>query len=310
MKTGLSEEARKTILARVLRAIERNRTPGYHFAGHFLGLSFGAERQGATVVSLDVPPSAIEEAQVDYSSCALLADIAMARGVRTELREVVPIATVHMHLQFTGHHHGPSLQAHGRFEGFLETSVGRQALATVDVLCGKNRVCFGSAAFMPLPAPKGFTLPLPGYALSDEDKPVLPTSELTAKERTIWDRAVAALGAHEGSFLDRFWGFRVAGNADGGRATLENGPHVSNRIGHAQGGLLLGLAAKTALAGLSSNWRLNAITACYASPGEGERLAAEACIMHKGGRTATIRSSVSREDGRLVLDALLTGVRA
>ncbi len=65
---------------------------------------------------------------------------------------------------------------------------------------------------------------------------------------------------------------------------MKNGAHVGNRVGHVQGGLLVGLGATTARAALPAEWTLASVTCAFVSPGEGEELTAIATIQHQGAR--------------------------
>jgi len=84
------------------------------------------------------------------------------------------------------------------------------------------------------------------------------------------------------------------------------GPHVGNRVGFVQGGVLLGLAAATAAAALPERWMLSAIAAAFVSPGEGAALKAQANVVHHGRRVSVIRSEITRSDGRRVLEVMST----
>jgi len=92
----------------------------------------------------------------------------------------------------------------------------------------------------------------------------------------------------------------------GATATMKNGPHIGNRVGHAQGGIQLGLAAVTAAAALPANWALIGISGWYISPGEGTSLRARSEIVHHGRLTAVVRTQLTGKDGRRVLEAVTT----
>ena len=303
-------KVRASVLSHVLSAIESNRTPGYHFAGHFLGLKFGPSENGTAVVTLDGGDHCLgSDGQIDLTSCFVLADIAMARGVRTRLLEAVPLVTVHIHLQFNGLPRRSPLVATGASQGEIFDTTGRQALATVSVQSGDKQVCFGSAAFIPLPAREGFSLPLPSAKAVGDCQ--IAREDLSAPELEILKRAESALEIDrddDRAFIERFWDFRTRKTVEGGSATLDNGPHTSNRIGQAQGGLLLGLTTYAAFAALPGKWRLSALSGSFISPGEHGELKAIAQIVHKGSRTATVRSSVTGNAGRVVLESLMTCV--
>ena len=74
--------AEERMRARVLRAISLNRTPGYHFPGNFIDLSFDR------VASADTRVSYENDAEADIGSLSVLADFALGTSIR-------PATTVH-----------------------------------------------------------------------------------------------------------------------------------------------------------------------------------------------------------------------
>ena len=122
------------------------------------------------------------------------------------------------------------------------------------------------------------------------------------------DAALAAANRNT-AFIDRFWGYEPRRSANGATSEMRNGAHVGNRVGHAQGGLLVGLGATTAMAALPSSWALTSITACFVSPGDGASLHAKAALTHRGRETAVARVEVTGLEGRRVLEVLTTHAR-
>ncbi len=303
-----SDAARTAILDQVLGGIERNRVPGFHFVGNFLAVSFDRVDPADSRVSLKAGPHCIgADGQVEMSSFFVLADLALACSIRAELRSSVRLATVSMQLQFTGAPRGARLQARSSFQGYLKNSAGRRGLSRVSIACGGAEVCFGTGAFMVLAPPKGFNMP-PLERLRARP-PGIGRADLRADELPILRRAEAALAraTEPGeSFIGRFWDIRERKNRDGASATLKNGRHVGNRVGHVQGGLLMGLAEGAARAALPPGWAPGAITACYISPGEGATLTARAVVVHQGSRTAVVRGLVTGAGRRRVLETLMT----
>lgn len=124
-------------------------------------------------------------------------------------------------------------------------------------------------------------------------------------EPAIHRRADAALAA-DGAFIERFWGYRPHRTSSGAECTLQNGLHIGNRVGHAQGGILLALAAATAGAALPAHWRLSGISAWYTSPGEGPTLRASSKLVHHGRLTAVVRTRIGGRNRRRVLEVVTT----
>ena len=120
------------------------------------------------------------------------------------------------------------------------------------------------------------------------------------------DAALAAAGAHGGSFIRRFWGYEPHHVEGGASCSVKNGPHIANRVGHVQGGISLGLAAATACAALTPHWALTSISACYISPGEGRSLKARSRILHHGRLTSVVRTQITGKHNRRVLEVVTT----
>ena len=293
---------------RVLEGLARNREPGFHFAGHFLGVEFAAHGAEESRVRLASGAHCEEhDAQVNVGAVALMADIALAGAVRASLTPEQRLATVSMHLQFTGAPVRGPLEATGFFEGFLEGGSGRQGLSRVAVMSGGRKVLFGSGAFMALSPPPGMTLHPMMRAVRREAVP-LAEHELTDAERGILHRADQALAEASARhcFIRRFWGQDPRATKAGASCTMANGPHIANRVGHVQGGLLVGLAATTAMAALPASWMLSGISAWFVSPGEGPAMKARSRVVHHGRLTAVVRTEITGKDRRRVLEAVTT----
>jgi acyl-coenzyme A thioesterase PaaI-like protein len=180
----------------------------------------------------------------------------------------------------------------------------------VSIEDGGGEVGYGSGAFMVLQPPPGVELhPVPQRRRGDAEPLLLAERDLTPEELAVLRHADEALerAAKTGQpFLRHFWGFLPQAGSGGASCVMPNGPHVGNRVGYVQGGILLGLAAATATAALPETWRLSTVAAAFISPGDGPALKAQASIVHQGQRVSVIRTEVMRSDGRRVLEALST----
>lgn len=293
---------------RVLTGLARNRQPGFHFIGNFLGLSFDERSKRRARISIPHGPH-LEEADgtANFGLVALLADLALAASIRARMDPAGRLATVSMHLQLTGVPLAGDLEATGWFEGFLEGSKGRQGLARFALMADGRKAMFGSGAFMALDPPPGVHLRAvanPGtrkVAAADE-------ATLDDREREVLRRADAALAkaSKHHSFIRRFLGHDPKPLEDGASCTMPLGDHVANRVGHLQGGLTVGLAATTAMAALPASWHLSGISSWFTSPGEGEALEARSRFVHQGRLTAVVRTEVTGSAGRRVLEAITT----
>jgi acyl-coenzyme A thioesterase PaaI-like protein len=307
---GIAPAAKNSdILARVLRGIALNREPGWHFAGNFLEISFDRVDPADTRISLATGSHCRDlEGHANIGAVAMLADMALACSIRATLSPESRLATVGMHLQFNGTPAQGHLEASGRFQGFVPEAKGRLGLADVMLAGDAGAVCFGSGSFMALDAPPGVALyPLPMRNAKSAPIAPLDPGALRDDEREVLRRAGKALATlKHGDFLSHFWGYEPVPAPGGSRCVFANGAHVGNRVGHAQGGILMGLAAVTAQAALPPSWRLSALTACFVSPGVGARLRARSKVVHRGRFTAVVRTEITGPARKRVLEVLST----
>lgn len=299
------------IRSQVLRGIALNREPGYHFIGNFLDVSFDHVAAEDARLSMDTAPHCAEtDGSMNLGAFAVLADLALAATVRAGLDAATRLATVHMHLQFTGVPPVGRLEAASALQGFLRDGSAPQGLAHVAVSSGGERVCYGSGAFMVLKPPQGVALHrMPQPQRGDPDPPPLAADGLKRDEMKVLrlaEAALAAMAAHGGSFIHRFLGCDPHHVAGGASCSVVNGPHIGNRVGHAQGGVLLGLAATTACAALPATWMLSGVSAWYISPGEGRKLRIRSKIVHHGRLTSVVRTQVTGKHNRRVLEVMTT----
>jgi uncharacterized protein (TIGR00369 family) len=297
------------MLQRVLRAIQMGREQGFHFPGNFLAVSFDQVTQDKSLVSLKAESNA-QGASADATALGVLVDLAMAASARAAVKRDTRLATVSMQLQLTNAPCTGPLEAESHFHGFVHEAAGKQAITSVTVRSGGREVCLGTATFMVLELPAGIRVPVLKAIDPSQFSEALPdpASDLQGHESAIYARAQAALAAtgEDSGFFERFWGFKTRRNASGASATLKNGPHIGNRVGHVQGGVLLGFAQAAANAALPGQWSMTGITAGYVSPGEGDQLSARAKVVHLGRTTAVVRTEIFGVDKRRVLETVTT----
>ena len=300
------------IRRRVLTALALNRTPGFHFSGNFLGVQYHNITAQDVAVSLDHGAHCEDLAgHINLAVVALLADVAAASVVRANLTPAQRLATVSLHLQFTGAPLSGPLVARSEFDSFFNGARGRQGLSRVSLDAGGHRALFGSGAFMVLNPPTGVTMHPIASAVHAGALP-LTEDELNVVERALLKRCEVAL-AKSGSprgFLRELWAMQPQVTASGAQCRVDNGPHIGNRVGHMQGGLQIGLAATTASAALPAHWLLSAVSAWFIRPGEGRSLLATSRVVHRGGHTAVVRTVISGKGRRRVLEAVTTHVCA
>ncbi len=291
------------IRAQVLRGIALNREPGYHFAGNFLDLSYDHVGTDYTALSVDVAPHCADaDGQLNLSGYAILADLVMAAAVRAGLASHTRLATVTMNLQFTGAPLRGRLAGRGAMHGFVQGAAGRQGVSTMEIRNDAGLIGTGTATFMVLKPPKGVELhPVPHRRRGENPTPEIGRLRPDEKKiLTAADAAIADARARGGSFIQRFWGVQAKHAPGTAQSTVKNGPHIGNRVGHVQGGILLGLAADNAIAALTPHWSLTALSAWYISPGEGRALKFKSKVVHQGRLIAVVRTEVTcrGKDGR------------
>jgi acyl-coenzyme A thioesterase PaaI-like protein len=294
----------ESIRRRVLRAIALNRTPGYHFPGNFIDLSFERVRSADTRLSYQ------NDDPADIGSLAVLADFALGTSIRADLDPATRLATVSMTLELAAMPRAGLVSAASRCHGFVGEGDGRIGRARVVLEDAGGEFGYGSGAFMVLKPPPGVTLhPVPMRKRGDAELPLLTERELEPDELRIVRHADEALerAASTGQpFLRHFWGLLPEAGSAGASCVMRNGPHVGNRVGYVQGGILFALGAATAMAALPETWRLSSVAAAFISPGQGPALKAQASVLHQGQRVSVVRTEIRRSDGRLVLEAMST----
>jgi acyl-coenzyme A thioesterase PaaI-like protein len=290
------------IRARVLRGIALNRTPGLHFPGNLLDISFEHVARDRSRLSLQPGPWCLRaDSTVDLAALAILADLGLAASIRANLSREARLGTVSMHLQFTGVPAKGRLVADGEFADFLRDGAGRLGMSRISVSGAQGRVCFGSGTFMALQPPKGVRLhPIPMRNRKSREPETISETGLSDQEKQILERADAALD-QGGEFARNFWGPE--------NGVLRNGPHAGNRVGHAQGGILIAMAAASAADALNVTWRLSSISAGYVAPGDGRVLRSSSRAIHLGSVTAVVRTQITNASRGRVLEVLTTWIK-
>ena len=301
---------KENIRKRVLQALALNRRPGFHYSGWYADLRFHEMPRGRSKATASGAAYCTDrDGQVNMGLVAMVADMALAGAIRKELTPSSRLATASMTLQFTGAPRVGDLEALGDFEGFFEGAVARPGMSRVVVTAGGTDIAHGHAAFVPLEAPKGVTLaPIPGPGEAMDASP-LDEKTLDRHEREVLRFADAALARGEADFVRHFFGYAPHRVAHGASCVMKNGMHVANRVGHVQGGLLMGLAMETAACALPAHWACTGIHACFTSPGQGAKLRARSRVLHHGLMTAVVRTEILGPGRRRVLEATTTHAR-
>lgn len=291
-----ADNVRSIVMERVMRGIGLNRRPGYHFPGNFLDF-----RGDGRISILEQGPYCTDEnGEIDMGYFSLFFDVSMGLAIRKALSHYGRLATLSISATFTGRLRRGPLTARSEFLGLVEGAARPQALVRTAIENAEGMVGYALASFVVVK----------GQVTVPKDEPREPAAltlkDLDASEADIVSRAKAALDrmAREGgAFPTRF--FDAAITKDGGtaRSRVENGPHITNRVGHLQGGIQIGLAARNAGATLGDGWILTGANVSYVRPGEGEAFDVVTEVVNKGSTTATLSTQILDSDEKVVLHA-------
>lgn len=296
------------IRERVLLGLAGNRSPGFHFPGYFLQLAW--PRIGADSVDeiMPVGPHCRDaDGDINLAALGVMLDTALATAPRLKIEPGARQATVQLNVQFTGHPARGDLMMTSKLMGFSAETAVRQALAGGTLFSEGKPVCHANGSFVVLPPPEGVTLaPLPWQRGSGAVIAQLDLHQLNTGERAIFKACDSALrrADHRRAFIEHFWGVLPEPTHDGARCSVKNGPHLGNRVGHVQGGILLGLAAATAKTAVPKHPMLSGISAWFISPGKGKSLKIRSKVLHAGRSFAVVRTEIRTTDGSRVLEVV------
>jgi acyl-coenzyme A thioesterase PaaI-like protein len=299
-----------TLRRRVLTAIASNRAPGFHFPGYFLAMSWPRlSEQGVTQV-MDAGPHCIDvRGVIHHAAVGVMVDGGLSMTPRMSSVAVPGArqATVHIDLQYSGHEPRGALHMEATLEGFMTGHGVRQAYTRGVLLSDGQAICHATGAFVVLPPPPGVKLaPLPwqreGAAAAAPIKP----RDLDPKERGVLRAANRAMTSNDAthSFIEHFWDIMPKQVTGGASCRVKIGAQIGNRVGHVQGGILLGIAQATASAAVPDHPKVSNISAWYISPGSGKALTARSRVIHAGRSFAIVRTEVKNADGSRVLEAV------
>lgn len=301
--------SRNSIEALTLRAIAQSRSPGFNWPGWFLRVAFDRAEGGRSRLSLDTAPENAEaDGQLGIGPFALLADIALAVSFRGSIAGSMRLATASLAITYTGAPRKGRLVATAQFDGFVQGESRRLGLARGEVKAGRDRVATIEGSFMTLGDLGAMPLPLPKRGEARDA--TIAEADLDEKEREVLAHARACEARRDAPFIRGFWGYLPERTPEGATCRTWNGPHVGNRVGHAQGGFSFGLAQVTAEAAAPEGWRTVGATSWYIGPGLGRLLTARATVLHRGMQTCIVRTRIEDEDGRGVLETVTQHIRS
>ncbi len=298
----------ESIRTRTLRALAGNRAPGFHFPGYFLNLQWPRVGERDVVQTMDAGAHSTDaDGRANPAVVGVMVDGALATAARLRIEVGARLATVHLKLQYTGRPAAGELVAEAMLEGFYEGEAVRHAITRGVLTSDGQPVCYAGGTFLLLAAPPGVKLaPLPWQ--QDDGTPIQPLklSELAPAERLVVRAADAAFRRSDErhSFVGHFFGILPKATAGGAACRVKIGAQIGNRVGHVQGGILLGLAESTACAAVPDHPAVSSVSAWYISPGQGKWLTVRSKIVHSGRSFAVVRTEVRNADRSLVLEAV------
>jgi acyl-coenzyme A thioesterase PaaI-like protein len=298
------------IRARVLEAIARNRVPGLHFAGHFLDIQCQKVTTKTARFAIPEGPHCRDaNGSMNIGALGILADNVLAAPTRSGEPPGARLGTVLLQLQFTGSPLTGDLSAESRMLGRSEGAAMQKSFSSATFYANGKSIAHGSGEFVLLAAPPGVTLaPRPWESKRTEPPQAVPVDigTLEPHELAILKACEAALAkaSREAAFIQHFWGGVPRRNAQGASSRVEIGPHIGNRIGHVQGGILFGLAAANACAAAPPTMMLSNASAWYISPGRGAALVIRSRVLHTGRTTTVVRTEIKTAGGERVLEAV------
>jgi acyl-coenzyme A thioesterase PaaI-like protein len=290
-----------------MHALACNRTPGYNFAGHFLGLQ--CRRFDGSGVTFDLAPGphcVDADGRMNLGAIAFLADMALAASSRVFVDPSARTATLLLRIDFTGVEARGGLTAEAKSDGFSSRTALPQANCVGNIRAAGGDVAYMSGTWVKPPAPGGRALdPLPWERKEPVPVRTLSHADLDPVEQDVMRRVEQALrNAQHGGFLRNLWGPKVLHTPRGAASRFALGLHVGNRVGHVQGGLTLNLALVTAIGAVPHHPLLTAVSAWYISPGQGKALTSRATVLQKGRNVAVVRTEVFATGRKLVLEVI------
>jgi acyl-coenzyme A thioesterase PaaI-like protein len=289
---------------RVAHALAITRETRLAFPSVFMGIQGRQTGDDTAVLMLkDDPIFRDGRGEVDW--CALCAAVDAVLGAPSDMKTDARVrpATAHIELQMTGAATKGDLVVEARFVGFSEGSSVRQSLVSATIKSGDTLIGYTSAASVVLDVPEDRTRAawpwLPERYVLEDPNPMFDANEHRALQAC--ETAVAA-ATDVHPFIEHFWCGIPESNEGKAHLRLQVAPHLGNRIGHIQGGLLLGTALKAANAAAPADKRLSNISAYFVRPGVDPVLEVHSQVVQQGRRLALVRTRIVNDSGKLVLE--------
>lgn len=285
---------------RALDAVARVRSHGLHFHGQFLGVRAAGREVGRVRLSIEPESPDASGHRLSPVAMATVADLAMASAIRAELGVPTRLATATLALHHLAEpEQGPvtaaadALRTGGPLNGGFASCQLRDARDSL--------VAVADGWFVAGPAPGGAAMsPIPWESGTDAPVPELHRSDLSdVEEQAVAAAEAAAARADGGEALLSEEMLHLSFAVDDGHgltATMRLGPEHSNRVGHAQGGVLYGAAARVAVRLLGAGSGLLEGHLQLVRPASGPVLSCSATVRRRGRRVVACEVRLCTDD--------------
>ncbi len=295
-----------------LAAVRRNRRRRLHLYGHHLGLSWRVLRRGTVRATLPVTARWWgADRRIAAGPLATLADVAMGMALRSRYPGAVRFATVGLDIQHAGYPAAGRVRARASVWG----PAGPLGLARAELTDGAGRpVALASGLFLRRPLPSGAAAPelrAPARPPGGRATGGRCDADLSADERHFLVDLARALARQRGApdAYAAYLGLETLAAGDGEvELAMPLDATTANVVGHAQGGVVYGLAAQAAIQ--VAGGRLGQLSLRFLRPGAGRRLRARARVIRSGREAAIVACEVLTDEGALAATALGCTVRA
>ena len=296
------------IRARVLAGIAGARVPGFSFTGHFLALDWPKFGDDSVTTRLPLGPHCREpDGRVSLIALMVALDTGLATAPRLKIAPGVRVASARIEVQFTGHIARDDVLVDAHFRGGTLGAALPQLLSGAILRSGGAVICHASGAFVQVAPPAGAVMaPLPWQARNREAARLPSIDGLDAREQAVLMACDTSLAddSSDRAFSRRFWSAPAEPGDDGMCCRIKVGPHMANRVGHVQGGILMGIAAETAQAAVPAHATLASLSAWFISPGKSTELHCRSTVIHAGRSLAVVRTEITGAQGERILAAM------
>ena len=294
--------------ARVLAGIVGDRVPGFSFTGHFLALEWPQFGDDSVTTRLPLGPHCREpDGRVSLIALMVALDTGLATAPRLKIPAGVRVASARIEMQFSGHIARDDVLVDAHYRGSALGAALPQLQSGATMRSGGAVIGHASGAFVQTPPPAGAVMaPLPWQARVRVAASPVAVGELTAREKAVLAACETALvdDASGLAFSRRFWCAPAVPTDAGVWSRIKVGPHMANRVGHVQGGILMGIAAETAHAAVPAHAILTSLSAWFISPGRSAELHCRSTVIHAGRSLAVVRTEITGAQGERILAAM------